>query len=124
MSKKLGVYKCDICGNVVEVLTEGGADVMCCGQNMTLQTENTTDAAVEKHVPVIEKQDGGYRVTVGSTAHPMTDAHWIEWIELSFGNAVYRQFLNPTDKPEAFFPVMADGVSARAYCNLHGLWKK
>jgi superoxide reductase len=124
MSKKLGVYKCDICGNVVEVLTAGGADVMCCGQNMTLQAENTTDAAVEKHVPVIEKQDGGYKVSVGSTAHPMTDAHWIEWIELSFGDAVYRQFLSPSDKPEAFFPVTADGVSARAYCNLHGLWKK
>ena len=124
MAKKLGVYKCDICGNVVEVLTAGGADVMCCGQNMTLQTENTTDAAVEIHVPVIEKQDGGYKVTVGSVAHPMTDAHFIEWIELSFGDAVYRQFLSPSDAPEAFFPVTADGVTARAYCNLHGLWKK
>lgn len=124
MAQKLGVYKCDLCGNVAEVLTAGGSDLVCCGQPMTLQTENTTDAAVEKHVPVIEKQEGGYKVTVGSVDHPMTDDHYIEWIELSFGNAVYRQFLTPSDKPEAFFPVTEDGASARAYCNLHGLWKK
>lgn len=124
MAQKLAVYKCDICGNVAEVLTAGGAEIMCCGQQMTMQTENTTDAAVEKHVPVLEKKDGGWLVTVGSVAHPMTADHWIEWIELSVGNAVYRQFLDPSDKPEAFFPVSADGVTARAYCNLHGLWKK
>ncbi|MFW2368013.1 MAG: desulfoferrodoxin [Desulforhopalus sp.] len=124
MAQKLGVYKCEVCGNIVEVLTAGGADLMCCGQQMTLQTENTTDAAVEKHVPVLEKKDGGWQVNVGSVDHPMTDAHYIEWIDLLVGEAVYRQFLNPTDKPTAFFPVDADGVTARAYCNLHGLWKK
>jgi len=124
MAKKLGVYKCNVCGNIVEVLTAGGADMMCCGQPMVLQSENTTDAAVEKHVPALERKDGGWQVTVGSVEHPMTDAHFIEWIELSVGNAVYRQFLAPGEKPAAFFPVTADAVSARAYCNLHGLWKK
>jgi superoxide reductase len=124
MAKKLGVYKCDICGNIVEVLTVGGAELMCCGQPMTMQKENTTDAAVEKHVPALEKRDGGWQVNIGTVDHPMTDAHFIEWIELTAGNAVYRQFLNPSDKPAAFFPIAADAVTARAYCNLHGLWKK
>lgn len=124
MSKKLGIYKCEICGNIAEILTAGGAEMMCCGQQMTMMKENTTDAAVEKHVPTLEKVNGGWQVNVGSVDHPMTDAHYIEWIDLSVGNAVYRQFLNPSDKPAAFFPVTADGVSARAYCNLHGLWKK
>ena len=91
---------------------------------MTIQTENTTDAAVEKHVPALVRKDGGWQVTVGSVEHPMTDAHFIEWIELSFGDMVYRQFLKPSDKPTAFFPVAAEAVTARAYCNLHGLWKK
>ena len=124
MAKKLAVYKCTICGNIVEVLTAGGAEMMCCGQPMTIQTENTTDAAVEKHVPALVRKDGGWQVTVGSVEHPMTDAHFIEWIELSFGDMVYRQFLKPSDKPTAFFPVAAEAVTARAYCNLHGLWKK
>jgi superoxide reductase len=124
MAQKMAVYKCNICGNIAEVLTAGGAEMMCCGQEMTMQRENTTDAAVEKHVPVLTKKDGGWEVTVGSVDHPMTAAHFIEWIELSVGNTVYRQFLAPTDKPAAFFPLAADGVSARDYCNLHGLWKK
>ena len=123
MAQKMAVYKCDVCGNIAEVLTAGGADMMCCGQPMTMQTENTTDAAVEKHVPVITKKDGGWEVTVGSVDHPMSADHFIEWIELIAGDAVYRQFLNPGDKPVAFFALDADGVSARAYCNLHGLWK-
>jgi len=118
------VYKCEICGNIVEVLTAGGAVMMCCGQEMTLMAENTTDAAVEKHVPALEKKNGGWQVTVGTVEHPMTDAHFIEWIELISGDKVYRQFLNPNDAPTAFFPIDADGVTARAYCNLHGLWKK
>jgi superoxide reductase len=123
MAEKLAVYKCDICGNIAEVLTAGGAEMMCCGQQMTKQTENTTDAAVEKHVPVVSKKDDGWQVTVGSVDHPMTEAHWIEWIELSAGDAVYRQFLKPGDKPTAFFSLKASSVKARAYCNLHGLWK-
>lgn len=124
MAQKMAVYKCEICGNIVEVLTAGGADLMCCGQQMTMQTENTTDAAVEKHVPTLVKQEGGWQVNVGSVDHPMTDAHFIEWIELISGDAVYRQFLNPNDKPSAFFPITDDDVTVRAYCNLHGLWKK
>jgi len=124
MAKKMTVYKCEICGNIVEVLTAGGAVMMCCGQEMTLMAENTTDAAVEKHVPALEKKNGGWQVTVGTVEHPMTDAHFIEWIELISGDKVYRQFLNPNDTPTAFFPIDADGVTARAYCNLHGLWKK
>ncbi len=124
MAQKQAVYKCDICGNVAEILTAGGAELMCCGQQMNMQAENTTDAAVEKHVPVLEKVEGGWQVSVGSVDHPMTEDHLIEWIELTAGDAVYRQFLNASDKPTAFFPVAADGVYARAYCNLHGLWKK
>lgn len=123
MAQKMAVYKCEICGNIVEVLTAGGADLTCCGQQMVMMAENTTDAAVEKHVPVIEKKEGGYQVTVGSVEHPMTDAHFIEWIELIVDEKVYRQFLNPNEAPTAFFPSADDGVTARAYCNLHGLWK-
>ena len=124
MAQKMAVYKCEICGNIAEVLTAGGAEMMCCGQQMTMQKENTTDAAVEKHVPVLVRKDGGWQVTVGSVDHPMTAAHFIEWIEVIAGDAVYRQFLNPEDKPAAFFPLAAESVSARAYCNLHGLWRK
>ena len=123
MAKKLEVYKCDICGNIVELLHAGQGTLVCCGQDMTLQAENTVDAAKEKHVPVIEKVDGGYKVSVGSVPHPMEDKHYIEWIELIAGDTVYRQFLNPGDTPEALFKVDADKVSAREYCNLHGLWK-
>jgi superoxide reductase len=90
---------------------------------MSLLKENTTDAAVEKHVPTLEKKDGGWQVNVGSVDHPMTAEHYIEWIELIVGETVYRQNLNPGAKPAAFFPCPADKVTARAYCNLHGLWK-
>ena len=123
MAEKMAVYKCELCGNIVEVLTAGSAALSCCGQEMVKQAENTTDAAVEKHVPVLEQKDGGWQVSVGSVDHPMTDDHYIEWIELISGDTVYRQFLNPSDKPVAFFPGVKGDVSARAYCNLHGLWK-
>ncbi len=125
MAKKLGVYKCEVCGNIVEVLTAGGAELMCCGQEMVMQNENTTDAAVEKHVPTLEKKDGGWQVNVGSVDHPMTDAHFIEWIELSLQVMQYtaNSFIHQKNL-QLFFPVAADGVTARAYCNLHGLWKK
>ncbi|MBU0962251.1 MAG: desulfoferrodoxin [Proteobacteria bacterium] len=123
MAEKLGIYKCNICGNIVEVLHAGGGDLSCCGAEMVYLSENTVDAAKEKHVPVIEKVDGGYKVSVGSVAHPMTDEHYIEWIELIAGDTCYRQFLNPGDTPEAFFPVSADSVIAREHCNLHGVWK-
>jgi superoxide reductase len=121
--EKLQVYKCDICGNIVELLDVGGGELVCCGEPMKLLTENTTDAAVEKHVPVVEKTDGGVKVKVGEVAHPMLAEHWIEWVEILVGGKAYRQFLNPGEQPEAVFNVEAEGVVAREYCNLHGLWK-
>jgi superoxide reductase len=123
MTAKLEVYKCDICGNIVEVLHEGGGELVCCGQPMKLFKENTVDAAKEKHVPVIDKIQGGYTVKVGSVAHPMEEKHYIEWIELIADGKVYRQFLKPGDTPQATFMIEAASVSAREYCNLHGLWK-
>jgi superoxide reductase len=123
MTKKKQVYKCEVCGNIVEVLHVGGGTLVCCGQNMTLQKEQTADSSTEKHVPVIEKVDQGYKVTVGSTLHPMVDAHFIAWIELLADGKSYRQFLKPGDDPVAFFNVEANEVSAREYCNVHGLWK-
>jgi superoxide reductase len=124
MAARLEIYKCEACGNMVEVLQGGGGELVCCGQAMVLLTENTTDAAQEKHVPVIEKVDGGYKVMVGEVAHPMADEHFIQWIELIADGKAYRQFLNPGEAPEAVFMVAAGSVSAREYCNLHGLWKK
>ena len=121
-TKRSEVYECGVCGNMVEVVHAAGGTLSCCNQPMNLQAENTTDAAEEKHVPVIEKIDGGVKVTVGSVAHPMEDDHWIEWIEVLVGDMIYRQFLNPGDAPEAEFAVEGD-VTAREYCNMHGLWK-
>ncbi len=123
MTKKNEVYKCPLCGNIVEVMHTGAGELVCCGQPMDLMAENSVDAAQEKHVPVVEKTDNGYKVTVGSVAHPMDDNHWIEWIELVAGSTVYRQNLNPGDAPEATFCVDAADVTARAYCNLHGHWQ-
>lgn len=123
MAERLEVYKCEACGNIVEVLHGGGGTLVCCGEDMILLRENTTDAAQEKHVPVIEKVDGGWKVTVGSVAHPMEDKHYIEWIELLADGKAYREFLKPGQAPEAVFKVDAASVSAREFCNLHGLWK-
>ena len=123
MAEQLEIYKCDACGNIVEVLHGGGGELVCCGESMKLFVENTFDAAKEKHVPVIEKTTDGFKVTVGSVAHPMEAKHYIEWIEVIAGGKTYRQFLKPGDKPEATFCIDADQVTAREYCNLHGLWK-
>ena len=123
MTKKNEVYKCPLCGNIVEVMHTGAGELVCCGQPMDLMAENTVDAAQEKHVPVVEKTGNGYKVTVGSVAHPMEDKHWIEWIELVADGKVYRQVLSPGDAPEAEFCVEAAEVTGRAYCNLHGNWK-
>ena len=123
MAEKLEIYKCELCGNIVEVLHGGAGELVCCGQPMKQFKENTVDAAKEKHVPVIEKGPDGITVKVGSVAHPMEAEHYIEWIELIADGKVYRQFLNPGDTPEATFKVNADQVTAREYCNLHGLWK-
>lgn len=123
MANRNEVYKCEICGNIVEVLHGGAGKPVCCGQPMKLMTENTTDASKEKHVPVLEKVAGGIKVRIGSIAHPMEEKHYIEWIEVVSDGKTYRQFLAPGQAPEATFPIDAAGITAREYCNLHGLWK-
>jgi superoxide reductase len=123
MAEKLEIYKCEICGNIVEVLHGGKGELVCCGQPMKLFKENTVDASKEKHVPVVEKTADGFKVKVGSVAHPMEEKHYIEWVEIIADGKVYRQFLKPGEAPEAFFKIDAKQVIAREYCNLHGLWK-
>ena len=123
MTKTLQIYKCEICGNIAEMVHEGAGELVCCGQPMKLYEENTVDAAKEKHVPVVEKTAEGVKVKVGSVAHPMEEKHYIEWIEVITDGKAYRQFLNPGEAPEATFEIKADQISARAYCNLHGLWR-
>ncbi len=122
MTEKLQIYKCMACGNIVEVL-HGGSVLVCCGEPMENLSAKTADKGKEKHVPVIEKVDGGFKVKVGSIAHPMEEKHYIEWIELLADAKAYRQFLSPGDAPEAIFNVDADEVTAREHCNIHGLWK-
>ena len=123
MAKKLEIYKCAVCGNIVEVIHGGIGELVCCGKPMELLDEKTADAATEKHVPVIEKIDGGYKVKVGSVPHPMQEEHYIEWVELLADGKAYRQFLSAGDAPEAIFNIEANSVGAREYCNVHGLWK-
>jgi superoxide reductase len=122
MANLLEVYKCNLCGNIVETVHAGGGSLSCCGEEMVLLAENTVDAAKEKHVPVIEKVAGGYKVTIGSVAHPMEEKHYIEWIELIADGKAYRQFLKPGEVAEAVFLVTASVVTARELCNLHGVW--
>lgn len=123
MAKKLEIYKCMVCGNIVEVLHGGDGELVCCGQPMENLAEKTADQGKEKHVPVIEKISGGYKVKVGSVPHPMEEKHYIEWIEILADGAAYRKFLNPGDAPEAVFNLKANTVTAREHCNIHGLWR-
>jgi superoxide reductase len=123
MTRRLQIYKCEVCGNIVEVLHEGGGELVCCGKPMKQMVENTVDAAREKHVPVIERTAAGIQVKVGSVPHPMEDKHYIEWVELIADGKAYRQFLKPGEPPVAVFAVKTDKATAREYCNLHGLWK-
>jgi len=123
MTEKGQVYRCNVCGNIVTVLHTGAGTLVCCGKPMVLLEENTVDASREKHVPVVAKVDGGFKVTVGSAPHPMEDKHYIEWIELAAGGQILRQHLRPGDAPEAVFRTAADSATARAYCNLHGHWR-
>ena len=123
MTQQLEIYKCDLCGNIVEVVHASDGTLVCCDQPMTLLTENTVDAAKEKHVPVIEKTASGIKVKVGDVAHPMEEKHYIEWIEVIADGKSYMKFLNPGEAPEAEFEIAADQVTAREYCNVHGLWK-
>jgi superoxide reductase len=114
MTERLQVYKCEVCGNIVEMVHEGNGELVCCGEPMKLIVENTVDAAREKHVPVVERTGTGFKVKVGSIAHPMEEKHYIEWIEVIADGKAYRQFLKPGEAGE---------VTAREYCSLHGLWK-
>lgn len=125
MTERRQIYRCAICGNIVEVLNPGAGQLVCCGQPMNLLQGNTTDGAHEKHVPVITPIEGGFKVEVGSVEHPMLEEHFIQWIELVTPDRTYRKYLKPGEKPVAEFLTDAkEGeVSAREYCNLHGLWK-
>ncbi len=123
MTELRQIYKCDICGNIVEVVHNSGGTLVCCGQNMTLKEENTQEAAVEKHIPVSEKIQGGIKVKVGAVEHPSLEEHHIEFIEVHTENKVYRKFLKPGEKPEAEFKIEEEVLFVREYCNLHGLWK-
>jgi superoxide reductase len=123
MAKQMEIYKCMICGNIVEVLHGGDGKLVCCDEPMKLINANTVDAAKEKHVPVIEKTARGYKVKIGSVPHPMEEKHYIEWIALCADGKTYRKYLKPGDAPEAEFCIEAKSVVAHEYCNLHGLWK-
>jgi superoxide reductase len=123
MREQKEIYRCGFCGNIIEVLHGAGGKLICCEQEMIVLKENTTDAAVEKHVPVIERNSNTVTVRVGSVAHPMDENHYIEFIEIITDSRVYREFLKPGGNPETAFDVEGDVLNARAYCNLHGLWK-
>lgn len=123
MTERNQIYRCNVCGNIVEVLHAGIGELVCCGQPMELLKELTEDVGLEKHVPVIEKIESGIKVKVGSIPHPMETNHFIEWIEIIVDGKTYRKFLKPGDKPEAEFEVRAENIEAREYCNLHNLWK-
>ena len=123
MAKKHQIYKCDICGNIVEVLHGGAGDLVCCGEEMKLFEEKTADEGKEKHVPVLESSGDDVQVKVGSNPHPMEEKHYIQWIEATDGDTTCKQFLKPGDDPQAVFKGVKAGVTAREYCNVHGLWK-
>ena len=124
MTKLKQIYKCNICGNIVEVLHTGKGELVCCGKPMQLMEEKKEEVGQEKHLPVIEKRADKVRVKVGSVSHPMEEKHYIEWIELIAEGKACRQFLKPGDTPEATFEVKAEKITAREYCSLHGLWKE
>ncbi len=126
MTEEKQVYRCNICGNVVEVMHIGTGRLVCCGNQMHLLEEKTSGIGPEKHIPVIEETDSGVKVKIGSTSHPMEENHCIEWIEIAADGRVYRKILKPGDKPEAEFDIKLeniDAVSAREYCSIHGLWE-
>lgn len=117
------IYKCNVCGNMVEVIHTGAGQLVCCEQPMELLNEKTEDVGKEKHVPIVEKTTTGILVKVGSIPHPMEEKHFIEWIEVIVDGGNYKKFLKPGDKPEAEFEIKADKIEARVYCNVHGLWR-
>lgn len=123
MTEVKQIYRCNVCGNIVEVLHAGVGQLVCCGRPMELLTEKTEDVGLEKHVPVIEKVGNKVKVKVSSVPHPMEQKHYIEWIEVITEGRVYRKLLKPGDKPEAEFEITAVKIEAREYCSIHGLWK-
>lgn len=123
MAERLQVFKCEVCGHIVEVLHAGMGELVCCNKPMKRLVEGTVDAALEKHVPVLEKTEEGIKVKVGRIPHPMEETHYIEWIELIADGLADRRFLKPGDVPEATISADAEEIVAREYCNLHGLWK-
>ncbi len=123
MADRMEVRRCNHCGIIIEVMHSGGGQVMCCGEEMELLSENTVDAAKEKHVPVKSSEGSGVKVAVGEVAHPMAEDHYIEWIEVVDGDNICRKYLNPGEAPEAVFASASSSATARAYCNLHGHWK-
>ncbi len=122
------IYKCNICGNIVQVIHPGAEALVCCEKPMEKLKEHTADEGKEKHVPVITKTERGFEIKIGSIPHPMEEKHYIEWIELIVNGLSYRKYLHPGDEPKAefFCPKAAETVkvSAREYCNIHGLWRK
>jgi len=122
MVERMQVYKCDLCGNIVEVLHGGAGELVCCNQPMKLMEAKTENMGKEKHVPVIEKTDLGVKVEIGSVPHPMEEKHYIEWVAVITDRGIYRKFLNPGEKPEAEFKIKESVISAKEYCNVHGLW--
>jgi len=122
MADTLEIYKCELCGNIVEVLHGGAGELVCCGEPMKLLAENTVDASKEKHVPVIERSGDKVLVKIGSVPHPMEEKHYIEWVEIIADGTAYREFLRPGQAPEAEFTTSAAQITAREYCNIHGLW--
>jgi len=124
MTKVREIYKCSICGNIVEVVHAGVGELVCCGEPMEKLEEKIEDSSVEKHVPYIDKTSDGILVKVGQNQdHPMEEKHYIEWIQVIAEGVAYRKFLKPGDKPQALFEIKADNITAREYCNIHGLWK-
>jgi superoxide reductase len=124
MTARLQIYKCEVCGNIVEVLHAGQGKLVCCAQPMTLMTEKTQEQGQEKHLPVVEAQGEGLRIKVGEIPHPMEESHHIEWIQFISGHTIFRRFLDPGEAAEAFFSSPSAEGTAREYCNIHGLWKK
>lgn len=116
------VFKCNICGNIVQLLHAGDGDLVCCDQKMELLVEKTNDEGAEKHVPIIENNNGMVKVKVGAIPHPMLEEHFIEWVSLYVDDKIYIQFLKPGKAPEAEFKVEGENIIARIYCNIHGLW--
>ncbi|EEG77959.1 desulfoferrodoxin [Dethiobacter alkaliphilus] len=123
MTELMQVFKCNVCGNITEVVHAAEGELVCCNEPMELMHENTVDASKEKHVPVVEKTEDGYKVTIGSVPHPMESEHYIEWIEVIADGTLLRKWLKPGDAPEAYFVTDAKDVTVREYCNIHGLWK-